>query len=444
MVSLNPKVMAAVEQLDYRVTAGDVAVQSGLSLQTAQQGLMLLASESGGHLQVTETGEVAYLFGRHFRAALQSKYWRLRLEAVWQKIWAALFYLIRISFGIVLIASICLIAVAIFVLITASMSRDSDSSDGGDGFSFGGGGFPMGWMFSDLYYFFSPNPYSGYSRRQSSPQYSSAASRQEIPNFLEAIFSFLFGDGDPNRTLDERRWQLIGQELRRSQGAVAAEQIVPFLDAPESEQTVDDAMLPVLLRFNGLPEVSPEGEIVYQFPELQTSVKSAQSAPAAAFLKESLWSFSKASSGQVMAAIGLGGVNLVGALALGKLLSTSGALVGFLGFVQVIYPLLLVYGIGFLVIPLGRHFWNQWQNQRIAVRNQRRERLAQRLLQPSKSLLEKLNFARQFACSAQVDDQQMVYTTEKDLLEQDFENQAAIDADWQKRLDRSTHRPPNP
>ena len=102
--------------------------------------------------------------------------------------------------------------------------------------------------------------------------------------------------------------------------------------------------------------------------------------------------------------------------------------VGFLGFVQVIYPLLLVYGIGFLVIPLGRHFWNQWQNQRIAVRNQRRERLAQRLLElPSKPLLEKLNFARQFARSAQVDDQQLVYTTEKDLLgARGFENQAAL------------------
>ena len=47
MISLDPKVMAAVEQLDYRVTAGDVAVQSGLSLQMAQQGLMLLAFEVG-------------------------------------------------------------------------------------------------------------------------------------------------------------------------------------------------------------------------------------------------------------------------------------------------------------------------------------------------------------------------------------------------------------
>ncbi len=443
MIFLNPKVMAAVEQLDYRVTAGDVAVQSGLSLQVAQQGLMLLASEAGGHLQVTETGEVAYLFGRQFRAALQAKYWRLRLRIMGQRVWAALFYLIRISFGIVLIASICLIAVAILVLIAASMARDSDSSDSGGGSSFGGGGFPIGWMFSDLYYFFSPNPYSGYSRRSSYLQYPAAAPRSETPNFLEAVFSFLFGEGDPNRMIDERRWQLIGQTLRSSQGSVVAEQIVPFLATLESNQTEDDAMLPVLLRFNGQPEVSPEGEIVYQFPELQTSVKSTQPASTAAFLQESFWNFSRASSAQVMAAIGLGGVNLIGALALGKLLSTSGVLGGFLGFVQAIYPLLLVYGIGFLVIPLGRHFWNQWQNQRIAVRNQRRERLAQRLKQPSKTLLEKLNFARQFGRSALVDDQQLVYTTEKDLLEQEAENQAAIDADWQKRLDRSTPHPPN-
>jgi hypothetical protein len=147
--------------------------------------------------------------------------------------------------------------------------------------------------------------------------------------------------------------------------------------------------------------------------------------------------FSRASSGQVIAAIGLGGINLVGALALGKLMSTI-SVGGFLGFVQAIYPLLLIYGVGFLAIPLGRHFWNQWQNQQIAGRNQRRERLAQQFSRLTNRLKEKLSFARQFARSTRVDDLNVVYTTEKDLLEQEAENTAAIDAEWQKRIDRSS------
>jgi hypothetical protein len=434
-MSLNPKVMTAVEQLNYRVTVGDIAVQSGLDLQVAQQALMSLASESGGHLQVTETGEVAYLFARNFRTILQAKFLKLRLVVLWQRIWGVLFYLIRISFGIFLIASICIIALAILLIISATLFKDSDNSDGGSSSDRAGfGGFPISWIFSDWYYFFAPSPYS-----QPSSSSSSSSKKDDI-NFLEAVFSFLFGDGNPNRNLEERRWQAIGQTLRHHQGAVIPEQVVPFLDGFDKGQTVDDAMLPVLVRFNGLPEVSPVGEIVYHFPELQTSVESQQTVPAALFLKESFWRFSKASSGQVMAAIGLGGINFVGALVLGKLMSTS-RLGGFLGFVQALYPVLLVYGFSFLVIPLGRHFWNQWQNQRIAIRNQRREYLAQQLKPPTHRLKEKLGFARQFARSTRVDDLNVVYTTEKDLLEQDAENKAVIDAEWQKRIDRSTSQP---
>lgn len=431
-MSLNPKVMTAVEQLNYRVTVGDVAVQSGLNLQVAQQALFSLASASGAHLQVTETGEVAYLFAHNFRTILQAKFLKLRLAAVWQQIWRVLFYLIRISFGILLIASICIIAIAILLIIFATFFKDSDSSGGSssgdnDGFN----GFPIGWLFSDWYYFFSPSPYSMPNSA------SSSYSKKESLNFLEAVFSFLFGDGNPNQNLEERRWQMIGQTLRHYQGAAIAEQVVPFLDSFNQGQTVDDAMLPVLIRFNGQPEVSPEGEIVYHFPELQTSVKSEQITPAP-FLRELPWKFSRASSGQVMGAVGLGSLNLIGALALGKLLSTSSALGGFLGFVQVIYPILLIYGLGFLAIPLGRHFWNQWQNKRIALRNQRREQLAQQLEHPTERLTGKLRFARQFARSTKVDDLNLVYTTEKDMLEQEAENQATTEAEWQRRLDQST------
>lgn len=28
-------------------------------------------------------------------------------------------------------------------------------------------------------------------------------------NFLEAIFSFVFGDGNPNESYDDRRWRLV-------------------------------------------------------------------------------------------------------------------------------------------------------------------------------------------------------------------------------------------
>ena len=113
----NPTIMQAVEQLGYRVTVGDVAAKAGLDVNFAQRELLTLASEAGGNLQVAESGDIAYLFPKNFRDILRNKFLRLQLQEWWQKIWRILFYLIRISFGIVLVASILLIFVAITILL---------------------------------------------------------------------------------------------------------------------------------------------------------------------------------------------------------------------------------------------------------------------------------------------------------------------------------------
>ena len=115
-MALNPSVMQAVEKLGYRVTVGDIASQAGLEVQVAERDLLELASEAGGHMQVAESGEMAYLFSNNFRDVLRNKHFRLRLQEWWSKIWGVLFYVIRVSFGVVLIASILLIMLTIAAL----------------------------------------------------------------------------------------------------------------------------------------------------------------------------------------------------------------------------------------------------------------------------------------------------------------------------------------
>ena len=50
-------------------------------------------------------------------------------------------------------------------------------------------------------------------------------------SFMESIYAFVFGRGDPNESLDVRRWRAIGALLRVNRGAVFAEQVAPFLDS---------------------------------------------------------------------------------------------------------------------------------------------------------------------------------------------------------------------
>lgn len=430
----NPEIMRAVERLNYRVTVGDVAAQAGLEVNLAQLGLLTLASEAGGHLQVAESGEIVYLFPKDFRSILSSKYFRLRLKEWWDKVWRVLFYLIRISFGIVLLASILLIMAAIVVIMVAlNSSRDGDDQgDGGMVF------VPHFWFGPDLFWVFYPDYYDrSYERRR-------PRAREDKPmNFLEAIFSFLFGDGNPNADLEERRWQTIGTVIRNNRGAVVAEQIAPYLDelGEGYAREYEEYMLPVLTRFNGRPEVSPEGGIVYHFPELQTTAGQQHARSVSAYLKEFPWRFSRASSGQVMLAIGLGAVNLVGAMALGKLLAggiAAAKLGGLIAFVQSIYWILLGYGVAFLAIPLLRYFWVQWRNTKLDVRNEQRQQRAVQLNHADTDLQQKISYAQQFAAETVIHQEDLIYTTERDMLEQDAERSEQIDAEWQRRLNQGS------
>ncbi|MEK0181974.1 MAG: hypothetical protein EAZ98_05030 [Oscillatoriales cyanobacterium] len=428
----NPKVMQAVTELGYRVTVGDVAAKAGLDVNFAERELLTLASEAGGHLQVAESGDIAYLFPKNFQDILRNKFLRLQLQEWWQKIWRILFYLIRISFGIVLVASLILIFVAIAILL--SSGSDNNNGGGGSGDDRGGGFFFFPYFWNDLIWLFYWNQDEPYYQRR-----SRLTSQKPEMSFLESVFSFLFGDGNPNYNLEERKWSSIAATIRNNQGAIVAEQIAPYLDNLPKGYALEyeEYMLPTLSRFDGRPEVSPEGQIVYHFPQLQTTATERNAEPVSAYLREMLWRFSHASSGQIMLAAGLGAVNVVGALILGSLLAKSAIGGGLVGLVATIYPMLLIYGVGFLTIPLIRYFWIQWKNTSIAARNQERQQRAMLLNQPDANLQKKLAYTREFAAENILNGQDLAYTTETELTAQELEQSAKIDAEWQKRIGRS-------
>jgi hypothetical protein len=432
----NSAIMRSIEELNYRVTVGDVATKSGLDLKIVQPGLIQLAADTNGNLQVAETGDIAYVFPKNFRSTLQNKYWKLRWQKFLERAWQVIFYLIRISFGVILITSIIIMLLAIVVIIIAiSSSRGDDnnnssSSRGGGNFFF----FPNFWFTPDLFWIFSP----GYQERRYRNNLSRRRDKENELNFLESIYSFLFGDGHPNPNLEERRWQNIGAVIKNNHGAIIAEQVAPYLDnITMYNERDEDYVLPVLTRFNGYPEVSEQGEIVYYFPELQVTAENNKRTNIAPYLQEKPWQFSLATSGQKITAIFLGGFNFILALMLGSLLNApevAQQMGDFIAFVDSIYGLLIAYAIGYLVIPLIRYFWLQRRNRKLEQRNEQRQQRAN-ILSNNPQLQAKINYAQQFADQKVITGDNVVYSTEKDLLEQadDLLN------DWDKRLSDSSN-----
>eukprot|EP00980_Cylindrotheca_fusiformis_P005227 scaffold1119_cov120-Cylindrotheca_fusiformis.AAC.7 len=262
---------AVIDAKGDKVVASDVATRAGVSLSTARKDLTALASLSKGDISVSTDGELIYDFPSDLQSVLAGNSAKYKALQTFEKVWPSIFWGIRVSFGVALVASVVLIF-STLLFINASTSEDNDNRRRDDrGGGFGGGGLGMWWGPSpfDIFYY-RPYGYYGY--------YGEGRNRKdpEKMGFLESVFSYIFGDGNPNQGLEERRLSLAAQMIRENNGAVTAEQLAPYCDAPDpstiSGTFVDESfVLPVVTQLDGEPRVTDEGDIVYVFPELQVS-----------------------------------------------------------------------------------------------------------------------------------------------------------------------------
>jgi hypothetical protein len=279
-------VLDAVERspVKSRVVASDVAAAAGVSLSQARQDLTTLAALTRADLAVTADGELLYTFPDRVGAALAQNSARYRAMQTVEKVWPVLFWVIRVSFGAALLASLVAIFSTIFFIQSSSSSSDNDRrrDRGGSGLGSVFGGY-WGPSPFDVFYF---RPYGSYG------YYGNTATAEYLDpdemGFLESIFSYLFGDGNPNAGIERERLALAAATIRANNGAVTAEQLAPFLDnAPSVADAIGSTyvdetyVLPIVSALGGEPVVTDDGEIVYVFSELQTTSTGAAAAATA-------------------------------------------------------------------------------------------------------------------------------------------------------------------
>jgi hypothetical protein len=459
-------VLQAVERLrrQPRVTVQDVAATAGVNIADARDGLVVLANLTGAAIDVTDSGELAYRFKPNVRQLLRQKSLRASLRMAWDRAFPFLFSAVRVSFGAFLILSILVTVLAIVALSVAASSSSNDERSERRGGS--GGGIMFGGP-----RLFGPNIWDVifYSRRMGGGRGLAYERTREEENgvvpkmsFLESVYSFVFGDGDPNKAiLSTSRWRKMAAVIRANDGAVVAEQLAPFLDLPADYQpttsstvtVVESYMLPVLQRFHGFPEVTPSGDIVYLFPEFgltgsSRGVASTLDLTGSASLtgtREAERVLTEATKSQAFMAGALGAFNLGAALTLGSMLASaipatadSAALLNLL---RGLYPGLLGYALTFVLVPAVRLFWLKGVNKGIKARNASRDRASFALSRPTTELRNKLAAAAQKARSARViSGDSVVYSSDLDSNDQaGLERKATSDFD-QRLRDASTDK----
>lgn len=264
-----PALLKAIAKCGNTGTAADVAAAAGQDLAETRRQLLVLARLVGAELQVSEEGELLFVFEEPdaLKRSLRVSSVRQRVNDAWTTVSPPLFWLLRASFGIGLIASLVIVTTGITVL---SQSKDERSENSPS--------LPVGRMLGP-----SPFDFLYYSTRPYGYGYGYGYGQSEEKGFLQSCFSFLFGDGDPNADFTERTSAAAAAVIRANGGAVTAEQLAPLL-APsiDPDRAAEDAarpgapvsegwMLPILLQFNGEPKVTDNGDLVYIFPELMAS-----------------------------------------------------------------------------------------------------------------------------------------------------------------------------
>ena len=252
------------------ITLADVAAGTGLGLQRVKALVPMAADEYSARLEVTESGEILYSFPRGFSSRYRgpgpalkrclSSFSRFALRAG-KLLFKAWIMVMLIGYFLLFIA----IALAALVLSMAASRNNNRGGGGGMNASLGIFNLIIRiWFYSELL---------GASRRASwqgnAWDSRSNGSKKKGRPLHKAIFSFVFGEDDPNMdrlTLEKKEFVAF---LRKRRGVVSLPELMVLTGA--SPEMAESQITRLCAEFGGSPEVTEEGTIVYRFDEILLS-----------------------------------------------------------------------------------------------------------------------------------------------------------------------------
>ncbi len=409
MSTNRPRILDAIRSLGLRVTAADVSAVTGMPLNAVIRELNNVASDTEAVLEVSNSGTIAYVFGSDPNAVYRAKGIRkaiMQLVGVGRDI---ISFIVRCSFGLLLIGSVLTLLV-IFAIAIAFAMFASDASDGDLG-DVDIEGADLNFNFFDvinlsMFFMWWRNDLQG-----EITYYGQKVDVRET-GFISNCFSFLFGDGNPNRDFAEHAWKNVADIIRLNNGVITAEQVGPYF----ADCGTDNNIFPVLVRFDGIPEVTNTGNIVYVFPSMLNTAAGHVFWTIPQFAEEKQWKFSLVPTKRLDFVFYFAGANLAGWYAVAGNLSRF----AFMAPYKWIVDGLLCYAIFFIAFPIVRSLCNAVLNAVVEIKNKNRKKNAELLVQPQALL--KMQEAQSFAQTMQWHDpRDLAYTTAKDVLEQEVE-----------------------
>jgi len=251
------KVVNSLKKRSKGATAADICAATALPLSTVRDILPKAADEYSGHLRVTESGEILYYFPSGFTSRYRGPASSINrfilkvaggVKAVSTFLFKAWIMIMLIGYFLLFMA----LALASVVLASAGDNRGRRSSSSSFGL------FNIIWRL----WFFSEITKPRYGNaRNVNYQY-----QQKKHPMHKAIFSFVFGEEDPNKNFSEKQDRAIILYIQENNGVISLPEFMAFTGSNSME--AGQNILSFCSKYNGSPEVTDEGTIVYRFDEL--------------------------------------------------------------------------------------------------------------------------------------------------------------------------------
>jgi hypothetical protein len=266
------KLVEALKKRRQGATVADIVAATALPLPEVQELLPQAADEYSARLEVTDSGEILYLFPRNFTSRYRgftAKLNRFRaalahavgIAAVWLfKVWI----MVMLVGYFALFMIIALAALVLSVAGSSSSNSNSRSRNSGGGFYMASGLFNLIiriWFYSELTRSLDGRNYRSYGRMGQSGQ-----NRPKGRPLHHAIFSFVFGEPDPNREAESAEKKALIAWLQQNSGVISLPEymILSGKRLPEAEAGI----LAACSEFGGMPESTDDGTIVYRFDQI--------------------------------------------------------------------------------------------------------------------------------------------------------------------------------
>ena len=249
-------------------TTADLVALTGLPKSQVEAEVKAVSDEYGARLRVTESGEILYSFPSGMRSRYRGfgpqavRAWKAfrkglaKVAAVAFKVWIVV---MLVGYFVLFIALAVLAMLASVAISASGNSRDSRSSGRGGGL---GGMFITGQLLNTIFRIWF------YSELFMTPEQRAARAgrRRERRPLYKAIYSFVFGDGDPDAGWDTVEKKAFVAFAQANKGIVTMPEFMALtgLGPLQAEERINR----FLYEFEGSPEVTDGGSIYYFFPSL--------------------------------------------------------------------------------------------------------------------------------------------------------------------------------